>query len=175
MDEKSLNSEFVEFLTPNYYKIHSFILTLVLNKADAEDVLQSAITYMWEHFNDFKKETNFLSWAFTIAKYQVLTYRKKKQRSRIHFDDNAIALIESENKKLSLEMEVRYNALDKCIKKLPYEELTYIKKHFGDNIPVIALASEFGISANMAYKRIARIKNLLLNCIRQVIAVGEVS
>ncbi len=174
MNEKSQNSEFVELLTPNYYKIHGFILTFVPNKTDAEDILQSAITYMWEHFNDFKKGTNFLSWAFTISKYHVLTHRKKQKRSRIHFSEKAIELIESENQKLSEEMDVRYDALEECMKKLSLNDLKFMKKRFEKSISVKELAGEIGTSVNVAYKNLSRIKSFLLNCIRRTIATGEV-
>lgn len=175
MKHKSQKSGFVELLTPNYYKIHSFILMLVPNKTDAEDILQSAITYMWEHFNDFEPGTNFLSWAFTVSKYQVLTYRKKKQRSIIHFSEEAIRLIESENQRLSHEIDVRLDTLNECMKKLHSRDLTFIKKRFESKTTVIDLASKFQISVNVAYKRLARIKSLLLKCIHKAMAGGEVS
>jgi RNA polymerase sigma-70 factor (ECF subfamily) len=175
MDKKSLNSEFIELLTLNYYKIHSFILALVPNRTDAEDILQSAITYMWEHFTDFKKGTNFLSWAFTISKYQVLTYRKKQKRSIIHFSEKAMNFIEQENMKLSQDLDARLDALNTCMKKLNSKNLIFIKKRFEKKISVIDLAAEFGISVNTAYKRLAQIKSFLLNCIHKAMAAGDLS
>ena len=175
MDKKSQNSDFVELLTPNYYKIHNFILALVPNKTDSEDILQSTITYMWEHFGDFEPGSNFLSWAFTISKYQVLTYRKKKQRSIVHFSQEAIQVIEIENQQLCREMDARLDALNICMKKLQHKNLTFIKKRFENKKPIIDLADEFGISVNTAYKRLAHLKSLLLNCIHKAISVGEVS
>lgn len=175
MDKKSQNSEFVELLTPNYYKIHSFILALVPNKTDAEDILQSTITYMWEHFADFESGTNFLSWAFTISKYQVLTYRKKKQRSIIRFSQEAMQLIESENRKLSYEQDARLEMLNICIKKLHNKDRSFLTKRFQKKASVRDLAVEFGISINVAYKRLAQIKTLLLNCIHKAMTTGEIS
>ncbi len=173
VDNKSLNTKFVELLTPNYYKIHSFILMLIPHKTDAEDVLQSSITYMWEHFIDFKQGSNFLSWAFTISKFHVLRHRKKQQRSKVFFSEEAIRIIESENQKLSPEIDIRLEALKKCMKKLQHKDLAFIKKRFEDNISLVDLADEWGISANVVYKHLARIKILLLHCIRKVIAAGE--
>jgi len=175
LDKKSLNAEFVELLTSEYYKIHSFILSLVPNRTDAEDILQSTITYMWEHFSDFEKGTNFLSWAFTISKYQVLTYRKKKKRSIIHFSEEAMKYIERENKKLSHDLDARLDALNTCMKKLHSRNLKFIKKRFEKKISVIDLAAEFGISVNSVYKRLAQIKSLLLNCIHKALAAGDLS
>lgn len=161
-------------MTPNYYKIHSFILALVPNKTDAEDILQTAISYMWEHFADFQQGTNFLSWAFTISKYQVLTYRRKQGRSIVLFSDEATQLIASENQMVSHEIDLRLEALNKCMQKLEHRDLTFLKKRFENRISVADLAAEFRTSANVIYKRLAQIKNLLLSCIHKTIAAGEV-
>ena len=175
MDKKNSESMFVGLLTPEYYKIHSFILTLVPNQADAEDVLQSSISYMWEHFNDFKVGTNFLSWAFTISKFHVLTYRRNKSRSKLLFCDEVIELVEAENQKISEQADVRYNALNKCMKKMRSEDLYFIKKRYEKKTKVKDIAAEMGLSANVVYKRIAQIKSLLLKCIRLTMAHGEIS
>lgn len=174
MKEKSQNSEFVELLTPNYYKIHSYILTLVLNKTDAEDILQTTITYMLEHYCDFKPGTNFLAWAITIARYHVLSYRKKQKRSIVHFSEDTIRLIDLEHQKLSDELDVRLDILNHCMKKLSVFDLTLLKNRFESRMSVIDMASALGISVHVAYKRLARIKNLLLDCIHKTMDTGEV-
>jgi len=173
INDSNRNSKFLELLTPDYYKIHSFILTLVPNTTDAEDVLQSSIGYMLEHFHEFEQGTNFLSWAFTISKYHVLTHRKKKTRSKIQFGKQAIEMIEAENQRLSKEVDARYDALKQCMRKLPVDDLKLIKKRFEKSSSVKEFASEIGMSINVAYKRISHIKNLLLDCIQRTLVAGE--
>lgn len=172
VDNKSRNAKFVELLTPNYYKIHSFVLALVPNRSDAEDVLQSSITYMLEHFDDFQPGTNFLSWAFAISKYQALRHRKNQQRSKVFFSENVIQIIESESQKLSSEVDLRLDALKQCLKKLQERDVNFLQKRFETKRTMADLADELGISANILYKRLARIKSLLLECIRRAVAMG---
>ena len=127
------------------------------------------------YFKDFKRGSNFLSWAVTISKYHVLTYRKKQKRSIVHFSEDAIRLIESEYQGLSQEIDVRLDILSKCMKKLHYLDMAFLKKRFENRTPVIDVATEFWISVHVAYKRLARIKNLLLHCIHKSMETGEVS
>lgn len=169
------HTKFVELLTPNYYKIHSFVLALVPNQTDAEDILQSSISYMWEHFSDFRQGSNFLAWACTISKYQVLSYRKKKVRSIIHFNEEATELIAAENKTVSREIDAQLEALNTCMQKLNHVDLTFLKKRFEKSISVTDLSTEFKTSVNVIYKRLAQIKNRLLNCIHKALAAGEMS
>lgn len=175
MKEKSRNSEFVELLTPNYYKIHSYIQSMVPNKTDAEDILQTSITYMLEHFEDYKPGTQFLAWAITISKYHIFTYRKKQKRSIVHFSEEAIRLLEVEQQRLSDEMDVRLDILAQCMKKLHRVDLAFLNKRFTRRMSVVDMASDFGMSVHMAYKRLARIKTLLLRCIDKTMDTGDVS
>ena len=168
-DNSDRKSHFVSLLTANYYQIHSFILTMVPNKTDAEDILQNTFIYMWEHFGDFKPGTKFLSWAVTIAKFQVLTYQKGISRSKIRLSETSLDLIAVENVKLSTKVDEMYEALQKCIKKLPEKELDFLKRRFMQGVSVSQIADDIGASLNVVYKRISKIKGMLLNCIRKII------
>ncbi len=173
-DNDNIKPHFVSLLTANYYQIHAFILTMVPNKTDAEDILQNTIMYMWKHFKDYEPGTRFLSWAVTIAKFQVLTYRKTTKRSKIHLSETALDLIAEENMKISSQTDQRYEALQKCLKKLPDEELDFLKKRFMYGNSVRKIADDIGASLNVVYKRISRIKGILLDCIRRTLASQEI-
>src|SRR4030042_955776 len=168
-DNSKRKPHFVNLLTANYYQIHAFILIMVPNKTDSEDILQNTIIYMWEHFGDFRPGTKFLSWAVTIAKFQVLTYRNTITRSKVHLSETALDLIIKDNVKLSIHADERYEALQKCLKKLPEKEQDFLKKLFMQGNSVKKIADEIGASLNIVYKRLSRLKGILLNCIRQTI------
>ncbi len=165
--ENSNKSEFVTLLTANYYKIHSFIMSLVPNKADSEDVLQSTVTYMWEHFDDFEPGSRFLAWAFVIAKYQVLTYRKKLSRSKVCFNDDLLDLILAEYQQKPSEIDIKFEKLEQCLSKLNEQDQKIIKRRFQDDSKVRSIAQEFDTTENRIYKRIARIKDALLKCVNR--------
>jgi RNA polymerase sigma-70 factor (ECF subfamily) len=169
-DDINIKPHFMSLLTANYYLLHSFILTMVPNKTDAEDILQNTFMYLWEHFGDFRPGTSFISWATTIAKFQVMTYRKTKLRSKVHLSEEAMDLVAAESVKISAQMDERYEALEKCLKKLPEREFDFLKKRFIQGSSVKKIAQDIGASLNVVYKRIARLKGILLDCIRQILA-----
>jgi len=169
-ESASGKQHFVSLLTAHYYQVHGFILTMVPNKTDAEDVLQNTIIYMWEHFNDFNPGTRFSAWAVTIAKFQVLTYRKKQTRSKLHFSEKAIDLIAAEHTRLSTQVDDRHEALQKCLEKLPQPDFDFLKKRFMRGLSVQKLADEIGTSMNVVYKKLSRLKGLLLNCVQRTLA-----
>ena len=81
----------VELLTGVQQELTRYVRTLVPNRSDAEEVLQETNLFIWRHSDQYALGTNFTAWAYSIAHYQVLTYRKHHARSRLCFSD---ALVE---------------------------------------------------------------------------------
>jgi RNA polymerase sigma-70 factor (ECF subfamily) len=54
-------SEFLGLLVPNQRRIQAFILTLVPNVADAEDIYQETLSEMWNKFDSFEVGTDFVA------------------------------------------------------------------------------------------------------------------
>lgn len=63
--------------------LKAFVLALWPDFAEADDVMQEVFLVITRKAADFQPESNFLSWARTIARYEVWTARRKKERSQI--------------------------------------------------------------------------------------------
>ena len=173
MSQENVKNEFLELLTPNHYKIHGYVFSLMVNKSDADDVLQATLACLWENFDKYKRGTNFVAWAFSVAKYQVMTYRKKQKRSIVYFCDETIDLIDSENLKLVDDIDERLEYLSMCMRKLPRQDMLVIDKRFNKDISISDIAKEYCATANAIYKRMAKIKKTLLKCINRALANGD--
>ena len=84
-----MQAQFMQMFLENEKRIFGFILALVPHWADAEDVFQETARVLWEKFDEFTFGSDFHAWALTVARFQVLCYRKKQQRSRLRFSDQA--------------------------------------------------------------------------------------
>ena len=76
---------FLRLFLQNKRRVHAYILTLLPNRADAEDVLQEASLVMWDKFDDRHPPDDFAAWGCRIAYFKVLDFCKKNQRSRVCF------------------------------------------------------------------------------------------
>ena len=77
-DSKSCNEgEFVRLYTANSRRVYAYILTLLPNRTDAEDVFQDVGTLLWEKFGEFTPGSQFGAWACRIAYFKALKYRAK--------------------------------------------------------------------------------------------------
>ena len=78
--------QFVRLMTKHERLVYGYILSLVPNWADADEILQETNIRLWEEFDKFVLGTNFAAWALRVAHFQVLTWRKRVSRSRLVFD-----------------------------------------------------------------------------------------
>ncbi|WP_437907028.1 sigma-70 family RNA polymerase sigma factor [Sorangium sp. So ce327] len=59
--------------------------------ADAEDVAQEVFYKVCARIAEFDRSRDGLSWAFGIASYEIMTYRRRLQRRREVFDEASVA------------------------------------------------------------------------------------
>ncbi|MHC5160788.1 MAG: sigma factor, partial [Planctomycetota bacterium] len=82
--------EFLSLLMSNQRRINSYVLSLVPNMNDADDIMQETITVLWRKFDEFQVGTNFASWGMKVAFYCVLDFRKKKAKDKLVFSDDLL-------------------------------------------------------------------------------------
>ena len=79
MDES--RRQFIRLMTRHERLVYGYILSLVPNWADADEILQETNIRLWEEFEKFEAGTNFAAWAVRVAHFQVLTTRWLRSRA----------------------------------------------------------------------------------------------
>ena len=79
--------EFTELLEPNLNPLNRFVLGMVSNQFDAEDIVQDTIVKAFIHFGDFRRESKFKTWLMSIALNEVRSRRRREFRSRMSYFD----------------------------------------------------------------------------------------
>jgi RNA polymerase sigma-70 factor (ECF subfamily) len=166
--------EFMTLLIPNQSRIHAFILYLVPNHNDADDILQETFTEMWNKFNDYTAGTNFVAWAITIAKYKILNYRKKKYKQFIGLKNETIEILQKEGIKSLDTVDEQIDTLKKCIEKLTVREKKYLRLRYENSLTFKRIADQFGISIQAVCKTISRIHTRLIRCVRLNLRFEEI-
>ncbi|MEJ5260501.1 MAG: sigma-70 family RNA polymerase sigma factor [Anaerohalosphaeraceae bacterium] len=159
---------------PNQNRLLSFILCYIPNRADAEDVFQNTTFVLWKKFDQYKPGSDFLAWSIMIARFEILSYyKKKKSEGSIHFDEEMQKILDAEMKTFESRFEQRLDALRECLKKLITDELRLLKMRYEENLPLARIAERLSITSPAVFKRISKIHSRLIQCIRQRIAFGE--
>ena len=79
--------EFTQLLQPNLLPLNRFVLGMVGNQFDAEDIVQETVVVPFIHFADFRAESKFKTWLMSIAENEVRTKRRSEFRSRMSYFD----------------------------------------------------------------------------------------
>lgn len=61
-------------------RTYMHIRRLVINHADADDIVQDTFVKVWKNLNNFRSESNLYTWIYRIATNEALTFLKKKKR-----------------------------------------------------------------------------------------------
>lgn len=79
--------EFSQLLQPILLPLNRFVVGMVGNSFDAEDIVQETVVKAFVHFGDFRGESKFKSWLMSIAVNEVRGKRRKELRSRLSYFD----------------------------------------------------------------------------------------
>ncbi len=175
MDHDPQRDAFMRLFLSTEPKLFAFIRSLVLSRADADDVLQETALVLWEKFEQFEQGTHFDRWAYRVARLQVMYFRQKKARDRLQFSD---ALIEQLAEDMSAEndrIEARHDALTHCLAKLPDEDRQLVAQRYSGRTTNRDVASASGRSESAISRALNRIYIALLVCIENTLAGPKIS
>jgi RNA polymerase sigma-70 factor (ECF subfamily) len=164
---------FIGQLMANQQRIYAFILTLVPNWADADDLMQQTAQVMWCRFEESEPVRNFVSWGMRIAQNNIMNYYAKKRRERVLFDDDLLKNMMQETEVVCTNADVRIEALRRCLRKLREKDRKLIRTLYEQGLTIKQLATQVERPVQGLYKAIARIHNSLLQCVRRSLALRE--
>jgi len=159
--------EFVQLITANQRRIYAYILTLVPNMNDADDVLQETTATMWQRKGDFQPGTDFVAWGARIAYFKVLDYRKKSQKAVKVLSDKQFENFSHQALEQSKGFDLTLQILERCIKKLSEPDRLLINMRYSIGVTAKEISTRVNKSVRSVYLNLARIQSLLLECIER--------
>ncbi len=162
--------DFLQLFMNSQKSIYSYILSMVHNKIDAEDLTQETALLMWDKYDEFEAGTSFVAWGIQIARYKVLSYYRNKKDIKRFDDDLLDGISKSYQRKIS-EVKGRLEALDDCLEKLNSKDRELIRFHYEQGLKITQLKNVIGGSVHVLYRTMARIHALLHRCVNRT--MGE--
>lgn len=166
-EERESAEDFVRLLTKNERRIRAFIYGLVPNPESVDEIMQEVSVVLWKKFDQYEKGTEFLRWAYVVARYEVLMFRRKKARDRHVFDENLLELLAEEYVEVEEELSRERRALDKCMAELGELERKLLLTAYAQGQKINQLAEERGTTPMSLYKKLNRLRKKLLICIEK--------
>ena len=161
-DEKALEVLISKYLKP----IYNFIFGYVQNQQDAEDLTQETFLKVWRNLKKFKKEKNFQSWLWTIARNTCFDFLRKKRRSQVWYLEDLSSLPDSRSLPYeAFEKEGLKEKLEEAIKSLPFKMRQILNLYYKEGLNFREIAETLNEPLNTIKSRHRRalkeIKKLL--------------
>lgn len=166
-DPGAPDGEFITLLTSHQRRLYAFILSLVRDPVNADDILQDANLTLWRKWSDFQPGTDFAAWSFAVARFQVMAFRKKIQRSKLVFDDDLVSTLADEAENALTHHDQRRAALTKCLGRLKPDQRDLISRRYQPGACVHDMAQSMGNSPKAVSEMLRRIRKNLQTCIER--------
>lgn len=172
--ESAENMEFVRLLTGQQRQLYLYIIALLPNPADVDDVLQATNMVLWSKADEFEPGSDFGAWARQVAYFEVLAFRKRKRQGRLLFNTNLLDVMAAEWEDTADRLEARRQALETCLEKLRPKDRDLLAKRYGSGNTVLEIAGQVSRPVKSIYRSLERMRMTLLECIRRQLTVGGI-
>lgn len=176
LNDEERRARFARVFAQHDRWLYAYLISLLGNAADAEEVFQEVCVVVWREYEKFDLSTSFVRWAAVIAHHQVLTFRRKQNRDKRFLSLDLVNLLASEAVERSNLMEDRRLALDSCLAKLRKSDRELVAACYSDpQVRFREVAAKLNRPENTVYKALARIRRTLHECIDRRLSSGGAS
>jgi RNA polymerase sigma-70 factor, ECF subfamily len=165
--------EFVRLLSEHDRGVFLFILSLVPNWADAEEIRQETNIRLWQEFDKFQLGSDFGKWARAFARYEVLAFSKRERRGWLRLNQQSIDLVDAKVASIVEQGKNRSTMLAECVDELSPPSRELVRLYYTVGRKIREIASELKCTTESVYKALQRARLELRHCIDRKVSEGE--
>jgi RNA polymerase sigma-70 factor, ECF subfamily len=165
-------AEFVRLWTLHGQRVYAYLLMLLSNDADADELYQEVGMTLWEKFEQFVSGTNFQAWARCVALNKVRNFRQLRRHNTALCSPEFFEAVDQAIAEDAGELEAQHRVLADCLRRLRPRQRDLIEQRYRPGATPTSVASQTGRSVKAVYEALRRVHNALLDCVRKA-ALGE--
>jgi RNA polymerase sigma-70 factor, ECF subfamily len=172
-DTPDPHETFLRLWTRHEPELRAFVRACCPRAQEVDDVMQEVSVAALRKFSKLDDHSAFGPWACLIARYELLTARRRYARDRLVLAEDIVQLLAEEGAR---ELPLRHRqlrALDYCIEKLPRKRRELALSAYGRDATIRELAARLKRTEGSLYQLLARIRKVLHRCMEQALAGGE--
>jgi RNA polymerase sigma-70 factor, ECF subfamily len=169
------HEQFLRLFAEHEAAIRGFARLLLQSREDVPGVMQEVTVTLWQKFDLFDPSLDFRKWAFGITRFKVLAHLRDLSRSRYVFDDELVNRLADEASASEQRHDAQREALESCLEKLPPPQRDLILSAYEKGARMDELAARRGETAMSLYKKLQRLRQVLLECVRRTINQGSIA
>ena len=166
------SGQFAAEMTAIQPRLYGFILKRLADREQTLEMLQRTNLVLCQKAGEFRPGSSFTAWAFHVAKFQIMAWRKAEGAGRLVFSDRVHDLIDSQSEEEVEAVDQRIPLLKQCIKRLKDQDRSLIQQRYRDGQPIASLAEHLGKSADAIGMKLLRIRKQLAECVQEALNRG---
>ena len=174
-DDGDPDEAFIRSFTQSQRPLFLYLLPMLGNPADADEVLQETNLVIWKKRADFEPGTNFLAWGRTIGRLEVFRFRRNRGRKLTFLEQSIMEAVAEESESIGSETGLRQEALSLCMEQLRPKDRELIRMRYAADANGDKVAHQLGRPANSVYQSLGRIRRALMECIQHRLAECRVN
>jgi RNA polymerase sigma-70 factor (ECF subfamily) len=166
------HAQFLRLYADQEQALHGYVRSMLPDRHEASEVMQEVIVTLWQKFegaHDFRK------WSFGVARMKVLHHLQRKMRDRHVFSEELVQQLADRQAELEVRHTKQREALEHCLEKLPKGQRELVITAYTKGTRMDDLAVQRGETAMALYKKLHRIRQALLECVRRTLTQEELA
>ena len=158
---------FVRLFVEGQREILRYILVLVPDINDADEILQETAVDLWRKFDQYDPTFPFAPWACRFAFRRVLKHREQQARRVKALSIESLTWIAAERTEKEGILEDRRRALERCLQQLRDDDRLVVEHRYSRQMSVAKIAGTTGRNTSALYKALERIRRQLYECVNR--------
>lgn len=154
-------------------ELRAFVRSCCPNAQEVDDVMQEVSVAALRKFSTLVDHSAFGPWACLIARYELLSARRRFARDRLVLAEDVLELLADEGAEELPLRQQQLRALDRCIAKLPYERRELALAAYAKDTTIREMARQLQRTEGSLYQLLARIRMELHRCMTLNLAGGD--
>ena len=160
---------FMRLWTLHETSLRAFVRSCCPKAKEVDDVMQEVSVAALRKFSTLDDHSAFGAWACLIARYELLSARRRFARDRLVLAEDIVGLLAEEGADELPLRQQQLNALDDCIAKLPRERRELALAAYAKDSTIRELAARLKRTEGSLYQLLSRIRKALHQCMESAL------
>jgi len=173
IDAPDPHEKFLRLWMRHEPELRAFVRSCCPKAQEVDDVMQEVSVAALRKFSTLDDHVAFGPWACLIARYELLSARRRFARDRLVLAEDVLELLADEGAQELPLRQRQLRALDRCIEKLPRERRELALAAYAKDTTIREMAGQLKRTEGSLYQLLARIRMELHRCMTLALAGGD--
>ena len=161
------HESFISLLSKHGGMLRGMIRNGVRGQTEVDEVMQRVSLIAWKKFGQLNDPSGFPKWAATIARFELMKFRRERARDRLQFNDTVTEMLMTESIEETEIRDHRIHLLEECLNELPEDRRELLMQRYKSEASTKELAKLIGRTPEALYQMMSRLRMTLLLCVER--------